>query len=62
MTTDPFDAVDDDLEAARLEREQAWRRLAIKDTPEHRAAYDAISHQVDDLLDMRHQLKASATP
>lgn len=53
MATEPLDEIDCDLTAACHDRHEAWRKLAIKDSPDNRDAYAEACAEVDALLDMR---------
>jgi len=58
-TADPLDVlaeIDQDLRAACLDRGKAYRRLRAKDTPDNKTAYEAACADVDELLDMRHEI------
>lgn len=57
-TIAPLDAIDEDLEAACLDRHETWRRLAIKDNQTNRDAYAEACTEVDALLDMRFEMQA----
>jgi hypothetical protein len=50
--------IDQDLRVAILDRGKALRRIAVKDTPANRDAYEAACADVDELLDMRHEIAA----
>jgi hypothetical protein len=56
MTDDPLAAIDEDLAAACIVRLEAFRDLAIKDSPDNRQAYAISCAEVDALLDMRHEM------
>jgi hypothetical protein len=58
-TADPLDVlaeIDQDLRAACLDRGKAYRRLRVKDNQNNRDAYEAACADVDELLDMRHEI------
>jgi hypothetical protein len=55
MTDEPLDAIDGDLAAACHDRHEAWRNLAMRDSPENREAYADACAEVDALLDLRHE-------
>jgi hypothetical protein len=52
--------IDQDLRAAILDRDRAYRKKRVKDTPANRDAYEAACADVDELLDMRHEIAAGA--
>jgi len=55
-TVTTLDTIDDDLRAACRERQAAWQRLALKDSPTNRNAYEDACSLVDALLDMRSEM------
>lgn len=54
--SDPFSELDDDIRAACADRAEAFRRLMVKDSTDNRAAYQTACVEVDELLDLRHDL------
>lgn len=49
-----LEAIDTDLREAVADRDDAFRKLMVKDTMVNRDAYREACEQVDSLLEMRH--------
>ena len=51
-----LEAIDDDLREAIADRDDAFRKLMVKDTTANRLALKQANEQLDSLLEMRHGL------